>query len=505
MARIALAGFAHETNTFSPIPTTFESFARRSGPLSGVIGTEELLKFLNMTQGQKVNIASMGFYAVAAPRGHEIYPILFTYTEPSDQLPADVFNRIVNMITEGIKANGPFDGVFLDLHGAMVYEPFQDGEEEIIRRVRAVAGDVPVVASFDLHGNITEGCFEIASALVGCRTYPHIDMYETGERCAQLMLHLLEGKPLYKAFRPMPFLWPVSTQSTFIEPCKSLYAQIEEVEQRPGVLCGTIMAGFQSADVYHQGPTVFTYATSQPAADKAAGFLLEQILAREGEFRSDLPDGPDAVRRAMHLAQSLPRPVILADVCDNPGGGGTSETVGILQALFDQGAQDAAIAMIYDPQAAEMAHQAGVGAEIEVGIGGKLMPGQQPSFGRYRVVQLHEGEFTGTSPINAGVPLNMGKMAQLRRDGVRIVVSSHRTQANDRQMFEVVGVKPEQMKIVVVKSANHFRADFETIAGEIITVQEHGASIENPEKATYKNLRKGVRLQGLGVVYEGSQ
>jgi microcystin degradation protein MlrC len=501
MARIALAGFSHETNTFSPIPTTFESFAVRSGPMTGIIGTDELMQFLELYQGKKLNLASMGFHSVVAPQGIEVFPVLVTYTEPSGQVPVAAFNRIVDMITDSIQANGPFEGVFLDLHGAMVYEDFKDGEEEIVRRVKAVTGNIPVVASFDLHGNITVACVELASALVGCRTYPHIDMYETGERCGKLMLHLLDAKPLYKAFRPVPFLWPVSTQSTFIEPCKSLFAQIEEVEKNPDVLSATIMAGFQSADVFHQGPTVFTYGTSQQAADESADWLLEAILAREDEFRSDLPDATEAVQKAMSLAETLHRPVILADVCDNPGGGGTSETIGILQALLDQDAQDAAIGMIFDPETAERAHQAGEGAEIEVGVGGKLMPGQQPCVGIYKVEKLHVGEFNGTSPINAGLPMDFGKMAQLRRGGVRIVISSHRTQANDRQMFEIVGIKPEEMKIVAVKSANHFRADFEAIAGEIIAVDEYGASIENPEKADYKNLRKGVRLQGHGKVY----
>ena len=498
MARFAAAGFAHETNTFSPIPTTYESFARRNGPLTGILETDELLDFLQQSRGEPINLATVGFNAVIAPLGHTVVPLIFAETEPSAQIPAEVYDRIVGMITTRLAAKGPFDGVFLDLHGAMVYTDFNDGEEEIVRRVRAVVGDIPVVASFDLHGNITAGCVELASALVGCRTYPHIDMYETGERCAHLMLHLLAGEPLYTAFRAVPFLWPVSAQSTFIEPCKSLYAGIDLIEARPGVLSATIMAGFQSADVYHQGPTVFTYARSQAAADEAADRLLEQILAREGEFRSDLPDGPQAVSQAVKLAQSLDKPVILADGCDNPGGGGTSDTVGILRALLDQGVQDAAIAMIYDPETAAQAFSAGPGAWIDAAVGGKRMPGQEPVRGRCLVEGLHEGVFYGRGKTSQGIPYNLGKMAHLNLNGVHIVVSSVRTQARDRQQFEVVGIQPETMKILVVKSANHYRADFEPIAGTIITVSDDGASIENPEKAVYKNLRKGVRLQGLG-------
>jgi microcystin degradation protein MlrC len=500
MARIALAGFSHETNTFSPIPTTYENFARREGPLTGILETDELLELLENPGGQPINVASVGFADVMRKHGHLVHPVLMASAEPSRQIPLTVYDRIVDMIVAGLADNGPFDGVFLDLHGAMVYDVHSDGEEEIMRRLRQTVGDIPVVVSYDLHGNITRRCFELADAMVGCRTYPHVDMYETGERCAGLMLHLLGGSPLFKSFKALPFLWPVSRQSTFVEPCKSLYAQIDAVEQRSGVLSATLMAGFQSADVEHQGPTIFTYGLTQKDADDAADFLFDAVMQREGEFRSDLPDAAEAVRRAQTIWERVRKPVILADTCDNSGGGATSDTTGMLRALIEMNVQDAAIGMIYDPQAAEIAHRAGEGAVIEIDLGGKLMPGEQPCKAAYTVEKLHEGAFSGTSPVTAGLPMELGKMAQLRCGGVRIVVSSVRTQAYDRQMFEVVGIRLKEMKIVVVKSANHFRADFEPIAGEIFVFQAHGAGIENPEQAQYKYLRKGVRLQGLGRV-----
>jgi microcystin degradation protein MlrC len=498
MARIAIAAFSHETNTFSPIATTYKSF--KDGRF-GIMRKQELFDLMEDLRGKKVNLASLGFSSVMEPLGHKIYPIFATGTEPSGQIPADVFDRFVKEITDGLEENGPFDAVFLDLHGAMVYQDFNDGETEIVRRVRSVVGDLPIAASFDLHGNITQECVDLASCLVGCRTYPHVDMYETGERCAHLIRHLLDGKPIYKAYHLLPFLWPVSVQSTFIEPCKSLYTEIDAVEKGADVVSATIMAGFPAADLEHMGPTIFTYGTTQEAADRAAKYLYDTILAREGEFRSELPDAEVAVLKAIELAESADKPVILADICDNSGGGATSDTVGILEVLLKHHAEGAAIAMLYDPAVAELAHEAGEGADIELDLGGKLVPGHTPFHGIFKVEKLFEGEFQGSSPQSAGFPLDMGKMAQLRIEDVRVVVSSRRTQARDREMFRVAGVNPEEMNILVVKSANHFRADFEEIASSIISFEADGANIENPENASYQNLREGVRLQGLGRVH----
>jgi microcystin degradation protein MlrC len=498
MSRFATAGFAHETNTFSFIPTTWESFATKKGPLTGIITTEEILSY----KGIRANFGTSGFFAVQDALGHEVFPILITATEPSNQIPRKVFLRIVKMITDGIQANGPFDGIYLDLHGAMVYEGYNDGETEILRQVRATVGNIPIVTSYDLHGNITRQCFEIADAMVGCRTYPHVDMYETGERCAHLMNHILEGKPIFKAYSPLPFLIPVSTMSTMVEPAKSLYVLIDEVEKEPSVLSATIMEGFQAADIPEMGPTLFAYATSQTAADRAVKTLYDAFLAREGQFRSDLPDAEQAVQQALQQVGKVTGPVILADVQDNAGGGASSDTTGILRSLILHHAQKAALALMYDPAAAEQAYAAGEGAQIELDLGGKLTPGDQPVHGVFHVEKLFDGEFEGSSPVNRGVPISLGKMAQLRLDGIRIVVSSVRTQANDQMFFRVVGIEPKDMDIIVVKSSNHFRADFEPISGAIISVAAPGQCLENPIHIPYKNLREGLRLQGLGPVYK---
>jgi microcystin degradation protein MlrC len=495
MTKIALAGFLHETNTFSPYPTTYEDFTTPGGPFTGFLKGDEIFSY----REKRVNIGASGCMKLAAKKGWEIVPLFWTFTEPAGLVTDNAFERLMGMIAAGLSEQGPYDGVYLDLHGAMVYGDYQDGETEILRRVRAIVGDVPIIASHDLHGNVSEKSIEISSAIVGFRTYPHVDMYETGERGAQVMEHLLAGKSLFKAYRQVPFLMPLSKMPTTIDPGKSVYAEIEEVEKMAGVVSGTIMEGFPPADIEHAGPTVFTYATNQLAADAAADHLYQTILEREAEFGSDLPDPDDAVLQAIELSKTADKPVVIADVQDNSGGGGTSDTTGVLRALIRHDA-DAALALMYDPDVAAIAHEAGEGAEISVDLGGKLFEGDSPLRGRFVVEKLVEGPFKGSSPMMRGFTIDLGKMAQLRTGNVRIVVSSHRTQALDREYFRRVGIIPEDMKILVVKSSNHYRADFEPIASTIINVDAPAAIIDDPSKIDYKNLRAGVRLKGLGPV-----
>jgi len=494
MARIALAGFLHETNTFAPMQTSYSDFAHGGGPYAGLLEGEEIFKY----RGKRYNRAACGFLNLAEALGHEIVPILYTAAEPSNQVSADAFNKIMDRISAGLQANGPFEGLFLDLHGAMVYEEFNDGETEILRKCREIVGDVPVVVALDLHGNISRKSFELATVMVGYRTYPHIDIYETGERCAHAMNDLLRGITYIKAFRPLPFLMPLSKQSTNNEPCRSIFNEIAVLEKSPEVLSCSIINGFPPADLYHTGPTVLAYGTSQWAADRAGDLLYERILEVENAFVIDLMNPSQAVEKAVQIANNLGKPVLLADIQDNAGAGGTSDTVWILEELVRANATSAALGLMFDPAAAQAAHNAGIGSDISLELGGKLTPGQSPFLGEFRVKNLFDGEFIATGPMFNGMPTNFGKMANLQIGNVEIVVVSKRAQANDQSFFKVVGIEPSEKDILVVKSSNHYRADFEPIAGEIIEVDAPGAFFEDSRKTPYIYLREGVRLFGNG-------
>ncbi|MCL4560088.1 MAG: M81 family metallopeptidase [Chloroflexi bacterium] len=489
MSRFAVGGFLHETNTFAPGKTGFTDFTLVTGDDSGLKTGAEILEF----RKREMNVGPSGFIRKAEASGHEVVPLVWTSAQPSGTVTDEAFNRIMDLLLAALAANGPYDGVFLDLHGAMVVESYEDPETEIGRRVRQVIRDTPLVAALDLHGNITQECVDVFSGLVGYRTYPHVDIYETGERCAVMLDYLVQHPPLKKAFRKLPILLAPSMMSTMTEPCLSIYPVLEGLEKDAGVFSATIMHGFLPSDIAQVGPSVWAYAADQQDADRAADALEKALLDHEAELKLNLLQPDEAVRQAIQKSAHTEKPVILADVQDNPGGGGTSDTVWILEALVRQNAPDTALGLMYDPAAAAVAHAAGEGAQITLDLGGKGMPGHKPFHGAFTVEKVTSGNFELTGPMNRGIVANLGKMAQLRTGNVRVVVVSGRTQANDQAYFRRVGVDPTKMKILVLKSTNHYRADFQPIASEILVVDAPGAIIEDPAKIPYTRIRSGVR------------
>jgi len=497
MARIALAGFLHETNTFAPLPTRLEDFTHGGGAYACLLVGEEIFRY----RGQHINRGAAGFINRAEALGHEVVPLAFAAAEPANQVTWDAFETIMGIIADGLKGKGPFDGLYLDLHGAMVVENFIDGETEILRVCRELVGDIPITVSLDLHGNISRESFDLASVMTGYRTYPHTDVYQTGERCAEAMQLMLEGRQVFKAFRQIPFLMPLTTQSTHTEPVRSLMEFTEQTKKKTGMISASFLPGFAPADLPHTGPTVLTYAYTQKAADSAADGIYDAILSREAEFDVHLLTPELAVEKAIEWARKSSKPIVLADVQDNAGAGGTSDTPWILEALIRQNAPRTALGVVFDAEAANAAHAAGEGSQVTLGLGGKLTPGQTPFIGTFTVKRLFEGEFLAAGPMFNGMPADLGKMANLQIGNVEVVVASSRTQANDQSYFKVLGIEPTEMQILVLKSSNHYRADFEPIAGEIIPVDAPGAFFEDARKTPYKNLREGIRLGGKGLSY----
>ncbi|NMC77750.1 MAG: M81 family metallopeptidase, partial [Chloroflexi bacterium] len=353
----------------------------------------------------------------------------------------------------------------------------------------------------DLHGNIPRECFDLATALVGYRTYPHVDGFENGERCARLLRYVMEGNPIFGAYRQLPFIMPSTTQPTTKDPAASMYKYLQEVEATSGILSATIMEGFPPCDLPDTGPTIFAYAPTQALADEAADKIYQYIIDREDQFVCDLLPWEEAVQKAIQMAKDASGPILLADIQDNAGGGSPSDTTWLLESLVAHKAPRTAVGLIYDPQSVQAAYQAGEGNEVELAVGGKSLPGHHPFRGKFRVVKLHEGDFIGTGPMVKDRVLNLGKMAQVQIDDVRVLLSSERMQALDQSLFRVVGVEPKEMKILALKSANHYRVDFGPISGGLINVEAPSAIIEDPSKIPYQHLREGVRLKGLGPVY----
>ena len=274
MVRIGVGGLIHETNTFSQTAAGLENFLSPDGFYPGLRQAKEILDFGN----GHFNIAASGFLSVAQEFDFQIVPLVWCGAEPSAPVSQEVFDHLLSLLIESLQKNMPYDGLFLDLHGAMVYDNLKDGETEILRQVRKVVGQIPVIVSLDLHGNIAPECFELATAMIGYRTYPHVDGFDNGKRCAILLNHLIKDGQISAAFQQVPFLMPSTTQATTREPAKGMYAFLEELERVPGVLSVTLMEGFPPSDMPDTGPSIFAYAESQHLAQETVNRLLEYLL-----------------------------------------------------------------------------------------------------------------------------------------------------------------------------------------------------------------------------------
>jgi microcystin degradation protein MlrC len=508
MARIAIAGFEHETNTFAPHRASWEDFAAADSWPAFTEGREILSVFRDQ------NIPISGAMETLQAAGHEIVPLSWCSAPPSSYVETAAYERVAASIIDGLKASGPLDGVYLDLHGAMVVENFEDGEGELLRRVRATVGDqLPVVASLDYHANLTPEMVEFSDALVGFRTYPHIDMAETGSRAAKLLDRLLvDHRPLHKAFRQIDFLIPLVWQCTLRDPARGIFEFVAAMEregdgsgQGARIVSATHTPGFPPADIVQCGPALVVYGFDKAATEDAADRLAARINAEEGAFTGRLYAADAAVVEALRLSRGTGKPIVLADIQDNPGTGGTSDTVGLLRALMAHGARGAVIGLFMDPAGAAAAVEAGEGAILRRGIGAVLgYAGEKPVEAAWRVARLGNGCFTGTGPVYGGSRFEIGPMAWLVDDesGVSAVLASKRAAPDDQAVFRHIGIEPTTTPILGLKSTVHFRADFEPIAETVLMVRSPGAHRTDPTEFPYRHLRPGIRLGPNGPVHQ---
>jgi microcystin degradation protein MlrC len=495
--RIAVGGFLHETNTFQQQRTTYADFAEAGDRPPLTRGPEVLERFSG------VNTSIAGALEVLKPTGATLLPLPWTSATPSGYVTEDAFERIAGMFVEDLRAALPVDGVFLSLHGAMVAEHCEDPEGELLARVRSFVGpSVPVVASLDLHSNTTRRMFDLTEAMVAYTTYPHVDMAQTGAKAARLLVDVFEkDKKPEKAFRQIPYLIPLTWQCSTLEPSRSIYAAAARlIDER--VASTSYTPGFPAADIRECGPAVFTYGWDRDAAEKAAESIYRMVLEAEPQYAGRLYSPDEAVREAMRRSQSASRPILLADTQDNPGAGGSADTVGLLEALLRQRAERAVIGVLHDAEAARAAHAAGPGRTVTVGVGAKSGAwDERPVVQSWTVERLGDGRMTCHGPMMTNWQLALGPMALLRSGGVRVAVSTRKVQAMDQEPFLHLGVEPRAERIVALKSSVHFRAHFEPIAEDVLVVESPGAMIVDPVKLPFTRLRPGMRMRPLGPTF----
>jgi microcystin degradation protein MlrC len=483
--RIAVGGFQHETNTFASQPATFADFeAPDAWP--GLTRGPDLFDAV-----AGINLPAAGFIAAAREAGHELMPLTWCSATPSGRVTRDAYEWISAMILDDIRAIRHLDAVYLDLHGAMVAEHIDDGDGELLRRLRALVGhDVRIIATLDYHANVSPLMIDSADALLAYRSYPHVDMSVSGARALRC-LSQMRDQPLATRIAVVPFLIPLTSQCTLVEPMATIMTEVRTLESG-SIYSLNFTPGFPAADVPECGPVVFGYGTDQERLASCVEQISQLVAGREAQFALDIHSVDSALRELAHIRSERGHPTILADTQDNPGGGGTADTTSLLKALHARRIERVLAGLICDPVAAATAHDAGVGATIELDLGGRSGYGETPFSGRFVVEALGDGKFEATGPFYLGSRMNLGAMALLRIGDLRIAVASRKQQAADQAMFRHLRVEPRDFAVLALKSSVHFRADFGAIANRILVVDAPGANIADPAMLRFTKMQRRV-------------
>jgi microcystin degradation protein MlrC len=481
--RFFIGMLAHETNTFSSIPTDRRQFEAHDLRYGG-----ELLEAYRDT-----GTCLGGMIAAARARSIDLAPSLAAVASPAGRVTKEFYGEARDRLLADLRMAGPLDGVLLDLHGAMVVEGLDDGEGDLLGAVRGVVGAVPIAVTLDFHANVTRTMVDAATLLHGYKTYPHIDMEARGREATERLREVVTGhlRPTV-AFRQPPLLPPIAGQLTARGPMRRLYDLADAMERRPGVISISIFAGFPLADIHDAGLSIYVATDGNPLlADALADELAETAWTHRREFLHAAVPVPAAVARALAATE---RPIVLADIADNVGGGAGGDTTEILRELLRVGATETTVACIWDPEAAAACVAAGVGATLTLSVGGKVDPTHgAPLSLTGRVCNVSDGRFVYKGPMAHGLAGNVGPTAVLEVGGVKIVLITHRRQTLDPEMIRATaGIEPERERILVVKSTVHYRAAFEPLAREIIEVDAPGLSSSNLTRFAFTNVRRPI-------------
>jgi len=483
--RLVLAQMKHETNTFSPVPTPLARFGHgRDLPWEGREAYEEF---------KGTGTALGAFIDVAERAGAEVVLPIAAQAWPSGRVAQDAYEAIAGKIVDAV-AKG-CDAVLLDLHGAMVTERYDDGEGELLGRIRRVAPKIPIGVAHDMHANLFPATGRCATALAGYQTYPHVDMYETGARAALPIISFLEGKakPVL-AFGHRPMLPHVMRQSSLDSPNREIQQRAKDME-KAGALCASFFVGFPHADIPHAGASAVV--VSDGDADLAKRYC-DELLDMAWAVREKFVYQPENLAVSIRKAKDInAKPVVLLDHYDNCASGGTMDTTAVLAAILEARLEEAAAFAICDPQAVARLREAGTGASVSLPIGGRL---DMPSLGLKgkplavagTVKRIVEGQYRNEGPMARGELMDMGPTAVLDTGRVEIVVVSRQVEPFDIAAFRAVGIDPAAKRYLMLKSRVHWRAGLGALAQAVIECAGAGVCPSDYSQLQFKRLRRPV-------------
>ncbi|MEM9465628.1 MAG: M81 family metallopeptidase [Actinomycetota bacterium] len=466
--RVAVGGIEHETNTYATASmgmTTLGDFTQLRGP--------------EFERAADTRTTLGGFLDAAARSGCELVPTLWAMAGPSGTIERSSYDHLLAELLERLREAMPIDAVALSLHGAGVVDGLDDLESDLAQAVRDIVGGVPIVATLDLHGNITTAMADAIDVMLGVHEYPHVDFYDRAVEAIELLPALAAGRITPTTYvQPVPIMLPTSTTDAGF-PAADIRDRCLIAERTDGVIDATFFHGFPYTDVPASGCSIVVTTDADPElAARTAKGLASELWDRRADFLTESTPPPVALELARRASERA-TPVVINETSDNPGGGTPGDGTHLLRAMIDADLGDrACFGFVYDPRAAAAAHEAGCGATIDVRLGGNHdeLHGIPIETSAY-VKNLTDGRFVHTNAMVAGTRANLGPSARLQiggRGGLDVIVTSRRSQTFDPEVFTLHGIDVTTRSLVALKSSQHFRAGFRDIAAEIITADGPG-------------------------------
>lgn len=491
--RIAIGGIVQETNSFSPVPGSWLHFP-----------PEQVLRGDDLVAGRAGTGTELGG-AIDAARGHgaDLAPLLAaTASASAGAMEAAVFEALLGELLGRLRAAGPLDGVLLALHGAMAAEGFEDATGEILRRVRGVVGpELPVVATLDLHANVTRRMLEHATALVGYHTAPHVDLYETGERGMRLLLRAAAGevRPAM-ALRRLPMILPAENGRTTEGPYAEVMDAAIRGARRPGLLDASVFSVQPWLDVEDVACSVVAVGDGDRApAEALADDLAAMFWERRGRFEVELAPAAETIRRALASDRA---PWVLADSADAPSSGAPGDSTAVLRLLLAEQPAKPCLHNIVDGDAVRAMAAAGIGAEVRLTIGASSgVRLYEPLEVSGRVRLLSDGAFVNEGRGFAGATFQRGLTGVLQIGAVALVVMERPVIQWDPQLYRSVGLEPRRAQVVVVKSPAAFRAAYGPLAAEIHVLDAPGVCSPNLRSLPFRRCRRPIYPLDEDAVY----
>lgn len=464
--RLAIARLWYEANSFAPQRTALSGFQSREW----VSGAAARAFYADTATEIGGALAAEGDYP-----GWDFHYLHCASAPPGGLVEADAAAEITRLIMDGLKGQA-WDAVYLSLHGAMAVVDDPTPELHLLQKVRALIGETPLGASFDLHANLGAEMANLLDATSGYHTYPHVDMHLAAQRTLEMLLAKADGRCVPRiAMGKLPAILPSFNMRTDDGPMAEMQRLADGWRRRPGMLDVTLYGGFAYGDSPFAGPSVVAVSDGDPAlVQQAVDALLQDLAARRDRFYVSLPDPAEGLQRALAVGGS--GPAIVLDPADNPLSGGIGDTPALFRALLEIDAPPKTVfAFFWNPPLVEACHRRGVGETIGAELGGRVTPDfGAPVEVEARILKLTDGRFRNEGPYEHQLPADVGRTALLQVRGVQVIVTESCQTPNDPAYFRLHGIDPEQLDLLCVKAKNHFRAAFRGMARCLIDVDAPG-------------------------------